>query len=137
MGRAGRGGYGRLMKEGKTYILENFFHRKSFHIKIFAWFGMNYQWDHTGMLEKLFSSEKKVSVENIFLEFFLNDSFNSGSIEDQWQKRKNIFWRNYYSHWNLFSLKKFDSFGMIHQCLYTRMMVLYNIVISGSTECQN
>ena len=57
-GEGGGWGVRKTDERRENDFLENFFQRKSFHIKIFAWFGMNYKWDHTGMLKKKLVQKK-------------------------------------------------------------------------------
>ena len=67
---------------------------------------------------------KKEFMEWFFDEkVFLKDLVVSGSTEDRTLKRKIILWRKHIFHWNLFSLRNLDWFGMIHQWEYTRIMI--------------
>ena len=74
-------------------------------------------------VKKTFHSKKMYFNEKHFSWIFLNDIFISGSTEDRWQKRRKIFRRNNFFHWNLLPLERFDWLGMIHQWVYTRMVI--------------
>ena len=105
--------------------------------------------------KNLFNSEKTVSMEIIFHEFFWT-TFLSVGVQRNDDRKKKYFLEKACFHCNLFSLKFFDWFAMFHQWVYIRMVIkikknseektyteyffqkraVINIVISGSTECQ-
>ena len=72
--------------------------------------------------KNLFVSEKLVLMKIIFHEFFWT-TFLSVGVQRTDDRKEKIFFQKACFHWNLFSLKSFNWFGMIHQWVYTRMMI--------------
>ena len=72
--------------------------------------------------KSLFNSYKLVFMK-IFFMISLNDIFISGGYRELMIEKKKYFVEKACFHWKLLPLKKFDWFGMIHQWVYTRMMI--------------
>ena len=141
----------------KTFFRIYYFRhrRKDSWEKFFEIFGKNYQWGFTRMLEKSFHFIKIRFNENKFSWIVFERHFYQWEYREMQIEKKKYFSEKARFHWNLFSLKNFDWFGMVHQWVFTRMMiklkknlwrknlhwvffqkrVLSNINISGSTEC--
>ena len=92
--------------------------------QIFESFGVNYQ-QGTEEWQKYFKFkfQEMYFLWKVFSwKTFLSNKVISEGTEDRWYKGKLIFWRKHFFHW-FFSFKIFEWFDMIHQWVYTRMMI--------------
>ena len=106
-----------------THCTENYSLQKNFwNVCIKGWMG------HKRMMSviEIYISEKNLWKASLMRKFFGRTFLSVGVQRTDHRKEFLYFGENIFFHWFLFSLKNFDSFGIIQQRVYTRKMIKKN-----------